>query len=323
MRVFLTGGTGFLGGEVARLLADRGDAVRALVRSPERAGALRALGCEVVPGDLSDEAELVSALRGSQALVHCAYLDDVGVPESRRAELVDTNVCGTERMLGAALTAGVHRAVHVSTASVLGDTAGRVADETWTRDPAQPWASLREETRAIAHGRAQDLSARGLPLTIVMPGMLFGPGDPGSFGRLVNQLLGGRLTALAFPDLGVTPVHRDDAAAGVLSALDKGAPGESYVLAGRPVRLRELVAMLAEVADRRAPRFTLPTGLLKALSPVGSMVGPTLGLAPNLAEVIRSCDGATSWVSSDKAARELGWSARPLREGLADLVDRV
>ncbi|MBC7375701.1 MAG: NAD-dependent epimerase/dehydratase family protein, partial [Frankiales bacterium] len=216
MRVFLTGGTGFLGGEVARLLTERGDAVRALVRHVDRAPGLQALNCELVQGDLSDEAALVTALRGTQTLVHCAFLDEVGVPDSRRAELVDTNVCGTERMLGAALTAGVHKAVHVSTALVLGDTGGRVADESWTRDPAQPWASVRDETRAVAHGRAQDLSARGLPLTIVMPGLIYGPGDPGSFGRLASQLLSGRLNALAFPDLGVTPVHRDDAAAGVL-----------------------------------------------------------------------------------------------------------
>ena len=320
MRVFLTGGAGFLGREVARLLVARGDAVRVLVPDTERALPLRELGCHIVSGDLSDEAALVTALRGSQALVHCAYLDGVGLPESRRAELVDTNVRGTERMLGAALTAGIHKAVHVSTAAVLGSTGGRVADETWTRDPCLPWASVRDETRAIAHGRAQDLSARGLPLTIVMPGMLYGPADPGPLGLLAAQLRGGHLHALAFPDLGITPVHRDDAAAGVLAALDKGAPGESYLLAGEPVLLRELVALLAEVAGRRAPRLRLPTGLLKALSPVGQIVGRTIGLGPNLAEVVRSFDGATFWVCSDKAQRELGWSARPLREGLVDLV---
>lgn len=322
MRVFLTGGTGFLGAQVARLLVERGDRVRALVRDPARAGELRELGCELVVGDLSDEGALVAALEGVTALVHCAALYAVGVPEERRGDLVDTNVCGTERMLGAALTAGVHKAVHVSTVAVYGDTGGRVVDETWTRDPALPWSSVYEETKAVAHGRAQDLSARGLPLSIATPGLIYGPGDTSAFGALLEQFLDGRLPVLPFPDLGVSPVHRDDAADGVLAALDKGVPGESYVLAGAPVTVRELVGELAAVSGRRPPRFTLPSALLKALSPAGALAGPALGLPPNLGELVRCSDGVTFWASADKAARELGWTPRSLREGLLDLLPR-
>lgn len=318
--MFLTGGTGFLGSAVARLLVERGDSVRALVRDPARAVGLRDLGCEVVEGDLTDEGALVAALRGCTGLVHGAGLYAVGVPESRRDELVDTNVRGTERMLGAALTAGIHKAVHVSSVVVFGDTGGRVVDETWTRDPALPWSSVYEETKAVAHGRAQDLSARGLPLAIVLPGLVYGPGDRSDVGQLLQQVLDGRLNALPFPELGLAPVHRDDAVDGIVAALDTGVPGESYVLAGAPVHLRDLVENLAEVSGRRPPRFTVPSALLKALSPMGSIAGPALGLPPNLAELVRCSHGVTFWASSDKAGRELGWTARPLSEGLADLV---
>src|SRR5687768_16729902 len=100
MRVFLTGGTGFLGGEVARLLRERGDAVRALVRSPERASSLQAIGCELVQGDLSDEAALVDACRGTTAVVHCVAVHDLGAAPQLRAEMVEANVRGTERVLG-------------------------------------------------------------------------------------------------------------------------------------------------------------------------------------------------------------------------------
>lgn len=323
MRVFLTGGTGFLGGEVARLLVERGDTVRALVRDPGRALALRELGCELVAGDLSDEGALVAWMADVEAVVHCAAVYAVGVPDCRRAELVDTNVCGTEHVLGAALTAGVHRAVHVSTVAVYGDTGGRVVDETWTRDPALPWTSVYEETKAVAHGRAQDLAARGLPCSIVAPGLVYGPDDRSAFGQLLQQFLAGRLSALPFPSLGVSPVHRDDAAAGVIAALDKGLPGECYVLAGEPVTVRDLLAQLSEVSGRRAPRLSVPTTLLRALSPAGWLLGPALGLPPNLAELVRSCDGVTFWASSDKAARELGWTPRTLADGLPDLLPRV
>jgi dihydroflavonol-4-reductase len=120
--------------------------------------------------------------------------------------------------------------------------------------------------------------------------------------------------------VGVSPVHRDDVADGVLRALDKGVPGESYVLAGEALRFREVVDVLAEVSGRRPPR-PLPTWLLRVLAPAGPSCAPRLGLPANLQELIRTCDGATSWASGDKAREQLGWDSRPLREGLRELVE--
>jgi dihydroflavonol-4-reductase len=136
-----------------------------------------------------------------------------------------------------------------------------------------------QETRSCAHRRAQQISARGLPLVTVQPGAVYGPGDPSVFGRLLAQFLDGRLTMLPFAEVGVSPVHRDDVADGVLRALDKGVPGESYVLAGEALRFREVVEILAEVSGRRPPR-PLPTWLLRLLTPAGPLVGPRLGLPP-------------------------------------------
>lgn len=318
MRVFLTGGTGFIGGEVARRLRARGDDVRALVRTPARAGALRESGCEVVEGDLSDEAALVEACRGMTHVVHCAAVYAVGIPASRRDELVDANIRGTERVLGAALTAGVSKAVYVSTVAVFGNTGGEVASEDWART-ASGYTSVYEETKACAHKRAQEIAARGLPLVTVQPGAVYGPGDPSTFGELIGQFLDGRLPALPFPELGVSPVHRDDVAAGILLALDRGVPGQSYVLTGDSVRVRDLISELAALSGRKPPR-TVPTVLLRALAPAGALVGPALGFPPNLRELISSSDGVTFWASGDKARRDLGWTSRPLREGLQELV---
>lgn len=320
MRVFLTGGTGYLGGEVARRLRERGDEVRALVRAPHQAHRLRELGCQLVEGDLSDEAALVAACRGMTAVVHGAFLHRPGAPAACRAEMVDVNVRGTERVLGAALTAGVGRAVHVSSVAVFGDTAGRVADESWPR-AVDGWPSVDAETASCAHRRAREIGACGLPLVTVKVGAVYGPGAGGAVGDLVTRFLDGRLPVLAFPDHGVTPVHRDDAADGVLRALDAGVAGESYVLAGEPLRVHELLEVLAEVSGRRAPRMTLPTSLLRALAPAGPLLGPALGLSPDLRELVRACDGVTSWACGDKARTALGWGSRPLREGLQQVVD--
>lgn len=319
MRIFLTGGTGFIGGEVARLLRARGDEVRALVRTPAKAAALTALGCELVAGDLSDEAALTAACAGMDAVVHGAALYEVGVPADRRAAMVDANVGGTERVLGAALAAGVRKAVYISTVAVFGNTRGLIADEGWVR-PDESFTSVYEETKVLAHRRAHEIAARGLPLVTVQPGVVYGLGDTSTFGDLLGRFLAGKLPALPFPDLGVTPVHRDDVAAGVLLALDNGVPGESYVLAGTPIRMRDLLAELAAVSGRRAPRFAVPTAVLRALAPVGPVVGPALGFPPNLREVISSSDGVTFWASGKKATDELGWTSRPLAEGLRELA---
>ncbi|MGB8652540.1 MAG: NAD-dependent epimerase/dehydratase family protein [Mycobacteriales bacterium] len=320
MRVFLTGGTGFIGGEVARLLTERGDTVRALVRSPGKAAALEQLGCELVAGDLSDEEALRAALTGCGAVVHAAAVYEIGVPPGRHEVLVDANVRGTERVLGAALAAGVGKAVYVSTVAVFGNTRGEVADETWERPPGLGFTSVYEQTKVQAHERAQQICSQGLPLATVQPGLVYGPGDTSETGGLFERFLKGQLPLVPFPDLGITPVHRDDVATGIVLALDKGAAGESYVLAGEPVRMRDLLAELAQVAGRRPPRAALPTAVVRGLAPFGRVVGPLLGFPPNLREVLTSSDGVTFWARSDKAQRELGWTHRPLAEGLAGLV---
>jgi dihydroflavonol-4-reductase len=320
VRVFLTGGTGFIGGEVARLLRERGDDVRALVRDPDKAGALRRLGCELVPGDLSDETALRTALGGCDAVVHAAALYEIGVLESRREQLVEANVRGTERVLGAALAAGVTKAVYVSTVAVFGDTRHQVADETWERPEGQPFTSAYEQTKVEAHLRAKQIGARGLPLVTVQPGVVYGPGDHSEVGGLFARLLKGHLPLAPFPELGVTPVHRDDVAAGIVLALDKGVAGESYVLAGGPTTMGDVLKELARVAGKRPPFGALPPLLVKAMVPVGRVVGPLLGFPPNLRELLTSSHDVTFWASSEKAQRELGWTFRPLAEGLATVV---
>ena len=322
MRVFLTGGTGFIGGEVARLLRERGDDVRALVRTPGKAEALTALGCELVSGDLSDEAALRTALQGCDAVVHAAAVYEIGVLEERREQLVDANVRGTERVLGAALAAGVSKAVYVSTVAVFGDTKGEVADEEWVRPEGQGFTSVYEQTKVEAHQRAKQIGAQGLPLVTVQPGVVYGPGDHSEVGGLFTRLLKGQLPLAPFPEMGVTPVHRDDVALGIVLALDKGAAGESYVLAGEHTTMGELLAELARVAGKRGPRAALPAFLVKAMVPVGRYIGPLLGFPPNLRELLSSSHDVTFWARSDKAQRELGWTFRPLAEGLETVVAR-
>ena len=319
MRIFLTGGTGFIGGEVARRLRERGDEVVALVRSPAKATALTRMRCELVTGDLSDRDALALGLRGADAVIHGAALYEIGIPASARAAMTDANVGGTSRVLTAALDAGVTKALYVSTVAVFGNTNGKVADERWTR-ATDGFTSVYEQTKVEAHRVAQDLVAQGLPLVTVQPGVVYGPGDTSELGGLVDRLLNGKLPLMPFPTMGVTPVHRDDVVSGILLALDQGVVGESYVLAGEPTTMGTLMRTLAEVAGVKPPRGAAPTWLLKAMAPFGRVIGPMMGFPPNMKELISSSDGVTFWARSDKAQRELGWTYRPLSEGLATLT---
>jgi nucleoside-diphosphate-sugar epimerase len=321
VKVFLTGGTGFIGGHVARRLRDRGDEVVALARSPEKGVALADLGCELVQGDLSDTAAIGAGLEGADAAIHCAAMYEVGIPQSEHKAMYAANVVGTENVLRAALEARTPKVVYVSTVGAFGNTHGQVVDETYDH-PGTSFTSYYEQTKYEAHRIAKRLIAEeGLPCVIVQPGGVYGPDDHSEIGNQMNQFLAGRMPLLAFPDLGFNLVHVDDAAAGVLLALDKGRAGESYVLGGQITTMRELIGTLADVAEKRPPRGTVPAGLIKAMAPLGPVVGKLIGTGPNLREIISSADGVTFWAKHDKAIAELGYSPRGLQQGLRDTLE--
>jgi dihydroflavonol-4-reductase len=321
MKVFVTGGTGFIGGHVIRALRARGDEVRALVRNPDKGRPLAELGCELVSGSLESRAAIASGMEGCDAAIHGAAVYEVGIPESEHRAMYEANVIGTENVLRAALETGVGRVVYISTVGAFGNTKGQVVDESY-QHPGGGYTSYYEETKVEAHRVAKRLiDDEGLPCVIVQPGGVYGPDDHSALGRQMNQFLAGRMPMIAFPDLGMNMVHVDDVAAGVLLALDQGKVGESYVLGGQITTMRELIDTLARVSDRKAPKRALPTSLMKAMTPLGPVVGKVMNQGPNLRELINSADNVTFWARHDKAMAELGYSPRGLEQGLRDTLE--
>lgn len=137
----------------------------------------------------------------------------------------------------------------------------------------------------------------------------------------MNQFLAGRLPLLPFPETGFNMVHVDDVAARVLLALEKGKVGESYILGGQVTTMRDMMDTLARVAARKPPKRAMPTGLLKAMTPIGPVVGKLMGQPPNLRELISTADNVTFWARHDKAMAELGYSPRGLEQGLRDTLE--
>jgi dihydroflavonol-4-reductase len=321
VKVFVTGGTGFIGGEVVRQLRARGDDVCCLVRNPEKAAKLATLGCELVAGDLGDADAIRSGMAGCDAAIHAAAMYEVGIPAKQRPAMYDANVRGTERVLGAALAAGIPKVVYVSTVGVFGNTHGKVVDETYEH-PGRKFTSYYEETKLEAHRTAKRMIAEeSLPCVIVQPGGVYGPGDTSQVADLLEQFLDGKMPLLPFPELGICLSHVSDIAAGILLALDKGKQGEAYVLSGPATTMRDAIETVAGLTGRKAPKRALPTPLMKAMTPIGPLVGKLMGQPPNLRELISSADGVTFWASHEKASRELGYAPRGMEEGLRQTLE--
>jgi nucleoside-diphosphate-sugar epimerase len=320
MKVFVTGATGFIGERVVRDLRARGDEVVCLVRSPEKAQDLAELGCGLFEGDLADDVAMRSGMAECDALIHGAAVYEVGIPKSEHTAMYEANVLGTEHVLRSAQEEKIPRIVYISTVGAFGNTHGKVVDETFKHTGGE-YTSYYEETKVQAHQIAQRLiDEEGLPCVIVQPGGVYGPGDHSALGTQMDQFLAGRMPMIAFPDFGMNMVYVDDVADGVLLALDKGQIGESYVLGGQITTMREMIETLAKVSDRKAPKRAMPTPLLKALTPIGPVVGKLMGQPPNLSELIRSADGVTFWAKHDKAMSQLGYSPRGLEQGLRDTL---
>ncbi|HEU5205126.1 MAG TPA: NAD-dependent epimerase/dehydratase family protein, partial [Candidatus Limnocylindrales bacterium] len=311
MRVFVTGGAGFIGRSVCRQLRDRGDEVVAVVRDPGQATELEDIGCEVRAGDLSSPEALAGGMRTCDGAIHLAGSYKVGIPASERPRMYDANVGATHRVLEAAIATGVPRIIHVSTVNAFGNTRGKIVDETYRRDVTKGFVSYYDETKYLAHVAARELADGGAPILIAMPGVTYGPGDHSAAGNQLRQAFDGQLRVAGLTDVGVSPAHVDDVAAAIVAMLNQGRVGEAYILAGRNMRMSEAIEIAAKVGGHAPPRITVPMGLLRAVARLGP-VGSKLAGQPNFAEVVSAADGVTYWASSAKASLKLGYAPRDL-----------
>ncbi|MGH2756188.1 MAG: NAD-dependent epimerase/dehydratase family protein [Actinomycetota bacterium] len=319
MRAFITGGTGFIGGHVARKLRARGDDVVALVRTPSKASELSALGCELVQGDLNDVDTLRKGLAGADSAFHIAAAYKVGIWPEECEQMHVANVTGTENVLRAAVDESVGRILYVSTIGYFGNTRGRVVDETFQRTDLD-WLTCYDETKYHAHEVAKRFIEQGAPVVIAQPGGVYGPDDPSDMGMLIGRIKSGWLKVSVMPGVGFNFLHVDDASDGIILVHDQGRVGESYALGGEIATLGDLIRGVAEVFGRKPPRRELPVPIIKRSAFVWRYLAPLLGFPPNLKELVKASDGVTYWATDAKARAELGYSPRSLAVGLRDLA---
>jgi nucleoside-diphosphate-sugar epimerase len=311
MLAFVSGGGGFIGSRLVERLVDSRVRVRAIARGEASAAALRERGVEVVAGDLLDHTLVGAAVAGCDVAYHLAGDYRVGIRRGERAAMEAANVTVTERVLDAAIAAGVGRIVHVSTVNAFGDTGHRVVDESYDRPTPHAYLSAYDETKHRAHLAAERRIGDGAPVVIAMPGGVYGPGDHSSLGGVLRQAAEGSLRAITFGDLGMNMAHVDDVAEGIALVGEAGRLGERYVVGGEITTLAELVRRVSAIAGRPPPRLATPTWALRAAAPLAGRFGRNVG------EIVRASAGVTYWATDAKARRELGYAPRDLEAGLA------
>ena len=326
MKILVTGGTGFLGRRVVELLAG-GEApehgVTLLVRpTSSRVGFPEAV--RFAPGDVTQPESLRAAAQGHDAILHAAALVKIMAPGR---EFDRVNLQGLENVLVAAEEAGVERLLYVSSFMALGPSENAPGG---THDESSPaadraWINHYERTKTLADRRARRAIDEGLPLTVVYPGVIYGPGELTEGNIVVRHLIDlvhRRLPALlGEPHRRWNYVFVDDVAAGVVAALTGAAPGRRYVLGGENVTQEEFYRTAEEATGVPMPRLRMPDGLAKAAGALqkgwAAMTRGTPKLTPDLVEVYRH-----DWaLSSERAAEELGYRWRPLSAGLEETVD--
>lgn len=316
---FLTGATGFIGAAVARALLARGHAVRALVRRGSLRDNVAGLPLDLVEGDLTDAASLARATAGCRYVFHLAADYRLWAPDA--AAMLRINVEGTTALMRAAKASGVERIVYCSSVAALGlTTDGTAADEDTPVVESGLVGNYKRSKYLAEQAVLAMVRNEGLPAVIVNPSAPVGPRDikPTPTGRMILDAAAGRMPG--YLETGINVVHVDDVAEGHLLALERGIPGERYILGGDNLMLGELFAMTARLAGRRPPRFKLSEGVLWPVALVSEGLARTVGIVPLVTRESLKMARKRMFFSCAKAVAQLGYNPRPAERAIIDAI---
>ena len=314
--VFLTGGSGFVGGALLRGLVARGREVRALARSPEGEERVRALGAEAVAGDLWDASALQRGMAGCRVAFHAAGVNAMCLPDP--SAMHRANVDGPVAVVRAAAAAGVRRVVHTSSAVTVGEAAGAVATEQAPHRGS--YLSHYERSKHLGERAVLAEGSRlGVEVVCVNPASVQGPGRTGGTARILIAYLNGRLRWAV--DATLSLVFVDDCTRGHLLAEVRGRPGERYLLSGATLTVREALAALSSVVrHERTVRFLPQWAASAGATAAGGAWRLTDRPAPVCREMARVMRHGAAYDGS-RATRDLGLAYTPLEDWLRATVE--
>lgn len=319
MTTLVTGATGFVGSHIAKQVAKTGERVRVLLRPTSRRDALEGVAVEFVEGDLRDAASLARAMQGVERVFHVAA--DYRLWTRRPEELYESNVEGTRALLESARRSGVKRIVYTSTVATIAVPRGSELPNEETRAELREMIGHYKRSKFMAEQEARKAAADGIPVVIVNPTAPIGPGDwkPTPTGKIVVDFLNGRMPA--YVDTGLNLVAVEDVAAGHLLAAEKGRIGERYILGARNMTLKQILDALAAITGKAAPRMRLPHAVAMAAGYVDQVYSRLAGREPRIPVEGVKMSRHRMFVSSDKAARELGYAPGSVEKALEQSIE--
>jgi len=325
MNCFVTGASGFIGGNLVHELIGRGHRVRALVRSGGDLPGIAGASCELIKGDISDRGCLEKAMEGCEWCFHVAASYHLWLRDYR--PMYAANVEGTRHVLEAAGAAGCQRIVYTSTVGCIalpGRSGGKVvpADESSPVSGSQ-MSNHYKRSKWQAEVVARELVGKGLPVVIVNPSAPIGPRDvkPTPTGQVIVDFLNRRMPA--YLDTGLNWVHVRDVAAGEILAAEKGRVGERYILgnAGGNWTMGETLTVLEELSGVPAPKLRVPHFVALMAAYVNEMAAAISGKAPKAPLAGVRMAKYKMFFNPAKAIRELGLPQTPPRQAFAEAID--
>ncbi len=323
--ILVTGSTGFLGRHLVEELKKREPDAK--LRLLCRGGAAWSgdVSVEVVQGDIVSPDDVSRAVEGASEIYHLAGVVDREAQDYWRQ--YTTHVEGVRNVCGAMKQHGVGKAVHVSSSGTIAVGPDPVCyDETagFKNDVVAEWpyylSKIYSEKLALHYAHQE-----GLPLVVVNPSLLLGPGDERlSSTRDVALFLEGQI--IVIPTGGLNLLDARDAAAGLIAAMERGGPGERYLLGGANLSFHEWIRMVSKVSGVPAPKVMVPAGMSLFGARVMRKVYPLAGKEFKLDDASVKMSSLFWYCDTSKARRELGFTTRDpletIRDTVADLQSR-
>jgi len=279
------------------------------------------MGVQCVVGDVGDRESVRQGMRGADVVIHNAAWYELGLSRGARHHMHAVNVTGTDHVLATAMELAIPRTVYVSSVVYFADTGAARCDE--RHPPQRVFPTAYTRTKAEAHAHALAWSRRGLPLIIVCPTHVFGAGDHSPFGYFLRLYLNHLMVPFAFsPEMRMAPVHVDDLGEGIARAAERGRCGETYILGGETLSLRDMLDLWMTRPGGAKIRFYLPRWVARLLSRPLEPLQRLIGLPAFVSTETVNATRYSYDFSSAKAERELAWRARPPVAMWADIIDR-
>jgi dihydroflavonol-4-reductase len=320
MQAFVTGATGFLGSHVARVLCEQGAKLRLLVRATSNLKNLQGLPAETTTGDLRDPGSLEKAMAGCDTVFHVAADYRLWVRDPQ--EMYRSNVEGTRALLHAARKNNVRRLVYTSSVATVGfKTNGSLADED-SPVSVRDMIGHYKRSKFMAEQVALEAGRSGMHVVTVNPTTPVGEGDvkPTPTGRIVLDFLKRKFPA--YVETGLNLVDVRECARGHVAALERGQPGQRYILGGENLTLKQILDKLADITGLPSPKVKLPYIFAFATGVIDETItGRMLNKEPRATIDAVRMGKKMMFASSAKAERELGWNIVPVNDALRRAVE--